>query len=195
MRVASVPDTIKRVPNGQRRTSGTRFSSISAHRLGETTRHVISAEDERTYESQNRRKRRGRDSNPRWSYPHSGFQDRCNRPLCHLSGGWFLPGLWCWRSQARAGYETSGDRGCRPLHAGPDSLLKKRERHSPDGEVARLLWRDREPGPFFNGLPGELTRERRCGFGSAGFGLKATHRLPLPDSCPPWPLAFLTAGA
>lgn len=30
-------------------------------------------------------KRRGRDSNPGWSYPHSGFQDRCNRPLCHLS--------------------------------------------------------------------------------------------------------------
>jgi hypothetical protein len=29
--------------------------------------------------------RRGRDSNPRYGCPHSGFQDRCNRPLCHLS--------------------------------------------------------------------------------------------------------------
>lgn len=30
--------------------------------------------------------RRGRDSNPGTSYLVSGFQDRCNRPLCHLSG-------------------------------------------------------------------------------------------------------------
>ncbi len=30
-------------------------------------------------------KRRGRDSNPGTSYPVSGFQDRCIRPLCHLS--------------------------------------------------------------------------------------------------------------
>ena len=27
----------------------------------------------------------GRDSNPRWSCPHSGFQDRRIRPLCHPS--------------------------------------------------------------------------------------------------------------
>ena len=32
-------------------------------------------------------KRRGRDSNPGWTCIHAGFQDRCNRPLCHLSGG------------------------------------------------------------------------------------------------------------
>src|SRR5205807_762542 len=30
-------------------------------------------------------KRRGRDSNPRSSFPDVGFQDRCNRPLCHPS--------------------------------------------------------------------------------------------------------------
>ncbi len=30
-------------------------------------------------------KRRGRDSNPGWTCIHAGFQDRCNRPLCHLS--------------------------------------------------------------------------------------------------------------
>jgi Phage integrase family len=30
--------------------------------------------------------RRGGDSNPRSGCPDSGFQDRCNRPLCHLSG-------------------------------------------------------------------------------------------------------------
>jgi integrase/recombinase XerD len=29
--------------------------------------------------------RRGGDSNPRSGCPDSGFQDRCNRPLCHLS--------------------------------------------------------------------------------------------------------------
>jgi hypothetical protein len=29
--------------------------------------------------------RRGRDSNPRWSFPHAGFQDRSHQPLGHLS--------------------------------------------------------------------------------------------------------------
>ena len=29
--------------------------------------------------------RRGRDSNPRWRLSQSGFQDRRDRPLCHLS--------------------------------------------------------------------------------------------------------------
>src|SRR5262249_59211477 len=32
------------------------------------------------------KKRRGWDSNPRWSYPHSGFRDRPVQPLQHLSG-------------------------------------------------------------------------------------------------------------
>ena len=27
----------------------------------------------------------GRDLNPRWGCPHDGFQDRCIKPLCHLS--------------------------------------------------------------------------------------------------------------
>jgi hypothetical protein len=31
-------------------------------------------------------KRTGRDSNPRWSFPHAGFQDRCLKPLGHPSG-------------------------------------------------------------------------------------------------------------
>src|SRR5438876_2605586 len=31
-------------------------------------------------------KRRGRDSNPRWGKPHTGFRDRPIRPLWHLSG-------------------------------------------------------------------------------------------------------------
>src|ERR1700743_1372970 len=31
--------------------------------------------------------RRGRDSNPRYSFPHNSFRDCHNRPLCHLSGG------------------------------------------------------------------------------------------------------------
>ena len=30
--------------------------------------------------------RRERDSNPRWSFPHSGFQDRRFQPLTHPSG-------------------------------------------------------------------------------------------------------------
>ena len=32
--------------------------------------------------------RRGRDSNPRWAFTQSGFQDRRDRPLCHLSAIW-----------------------------------------------------------------------------------------------------------
>jgi site-specific DNA recombinase len=32
--------------------------------------------------------RRGWDSNPRSSCEDAGFQDRCNRPLCHLSAMW-----------------------------------------------------------------------------------------------------------
>ena len=35
----------------------------------------------------------GRDSNPRWSCPHNGFQDRRNRPLCHPSETVFFAGL------------------------------------------------------------------------------------------------------
>ena len=31
--------------------------------------------------------RRGWDLNPRGTYAPAGFQDRCNRPLCHLSEG------------------------------------------------------------------------------------------------------------
>ena len=34
-----------------------------------------------------RLKRRGWDLNPRGTYAPAGFQDRCNRPLCHLSEG------------------------------------------------------------------------------------------------------------
>ena len=30
--------------------------------------------------------RRGRDSNSGWGRAHDGFQDRCIKPLCHLSG-------------------------------------------------------------------------------------------------------------
>ena len=31
--------------------------------------------------------RRGWDLNPRWGFPHSGFRDRCTKPLCDLSAG------------------------------------------------------------------------------------------------------------
>ncbi len=40
-------------------------------------------------------KRNGRNSNPGYPHGYSGFQDRCNRPLCHLSGCGFAGGiLW-----------------------------------------------------------------------------------------------------
>ena len=32
-----------------------------------------------------KKKRRGRDLNPGTGFPVSGFQDRCNQPLCHPS--------------------------------------------------------------------------------------------------------------
>ena len=34
--------------------------------------------------------RRERDSNPRWSFPHSGFQDRRFQPLTHPSSDQFI---------------------------------------------------------------------------------------------------------
>ena len=40
--------------------------------------------------------RRRWDSNPRWTFTHVGFQDRCIKPLCHssvaggLNGGWAI---------------------------------------------------------------------------------------------------------
>jgi hypothetical protein len=40
-------------------------------------------------------KRRGRDSNPGYPHGYSGFQDRCNRPLCHLSGCDVLLARFC----------------------------------------------------------------------------------------------------
>jgi hypothetical protein len=33
--------------------------------------------------------RRGRDLNPRYGCPYAAFRVRCDRPLCHLSGGVF----------------------------------------------------------------------------------------------------------
>ena len=35
--------------------------------------------------NRNEKWRRGWDLNPRWSFPHSGFRDRCTKPLCDLS--------------------------------------------------------------------------------------------------------------
>jgi hypothetical protein len=35
--------------------------------------------------------RMGRDSNPRWTFAHAGFQDRCLKPLGHPSS--FVPGI------------------------------------------------------------------------------------------------------
>ena len=43
--------------------------------------------------TENNKWRMGRDSNPRWSCPHNGFQDRRNRPLCHPSETVFFAGL------------------------------------------------------------------------------------------------------
>src|SRR5262249_31274171 len=37
------------------------------------------------YVKQSANQRRGRDSNPRWSFPHTAFPVLHNRPLCHLS--------------------------------------------------------------------------------------------------------------
>ncbi len=34
--------------------------------------------------------RREWDSNPRWTYAHDGFQDRCIKPLCHLSNNLYI---------------------------------------------------------------------------------------------------------
>ena len=61
--------------------------------------------------------RMGRDSNPRWTCAHAGFQDRCIQPLCHPSG---RPGRACAgpvqqpRHPARVGLrEQAGSRKAR----------------------------------------------------------------------------------
>ena len=51
-------------------------------------------------------KRRGRDSNPGSPHGDSGFQDRCNRPLCHLSGCGLLLEEILW---VRVEKSTAGD--------------------------------------------------------------------------------------
>ena len=50
-------------------------------------------------------KRRGRDSNPRWTLAHAGFQDRCIQPLCHPSecGAPMLAGRRVGAARTRAG--------------------------------------------------------------------------------------------
>src|SRR3974390_686858 len=42
--------------------------------------------------------RRGRDSNPRYGCPYAAFRVRCDRPLCHLSGGVFRASCGEWES-------------------------------------------------------------------------------------------------
>src|ERR1041385_2067829 len=46
---------------------------------------VAGSFDSYAFETTEWEKRRGWDSNPRWSYPHSGFRDRPVQPLQHLS--------------------------------------------------------------------------------------------------------------
>src|SRR5689334_22996009 len=49
-------------------------------------------------------RRRGWDSNPRWSYPHSGFRDRPVQPLQHLSAsGQQTNIVFCFRWSFREG--------------------------------------------------------------------------------------------
>ncbi len=51
--------------------------------------------------------RRGRDSNPGYPCGHSGFQDRCNRPLCHLSNT-------CHRNELRSFCKSKRSSRCTP---------------------------------------------------------------------------------
>ncbi len=74
-------------------------------------------------------KRRGRDSNPGYPHGYSGFQDRCNRPLCHLSGcGMLLReilGDWREKSIAAMSIET----GCIRRMVVPPSSSSVRIHH------------------------------------------------------------------
>src|ERR1044072_7591296 len=55
--------------------------------------------------------RRGRDSNPRSTHVESGFQDRLDRPLCHLSP--LVDGLWL-MVDSRRSVPTRGSRARLP---------------------------------------------------------------------------------
>ena len=55
--------------------------------------------------------RRGRDSNPRWGFPHAGFQDRSHQPLGHLSAAHSV-------RDSRASFELPNRRGApQDLHS------------------------------------------------------------------------------
>jgi hypothetical protein len=56
-----------------------------------------------------KRQRRGGDSNPRWSFPHTAFPVLHNRPLCHLSKTLFLLGFPAIRALARNAVDTFVD--------------------------------------------------------------------------------------
>ncbi len=62
-------------------------------------------------------KRRGRDSNPGMSCPISGFQDRCNRPLCHLS--------WLGAVAEATAPRSISTSSCRPTSRSPGCLRRR----------------------------------------------------------------------
>lgn len=59
--------------------------------------------------------RRRWDSNPRWAFTHVGFQDRCNRPLCHSSGPPAHSGTCSIREAAAAQVPKTAEPGRRGL--------------------------------------------------------------------------------
>jgi hypothetical protein len=86
--------------------------------------------------------RRERDSNPRWSFPHSGFQDHRHRPLGHPSAPLFYseirqfelscPRQWSFRPPFRAshlstfGFSSSGRRRSPHVRVWPKTPLVRR---------------------------------------------------------------------
>ena len=65
--------------------SGQKVSSGGTDEAADTNEESLDDPAENTGKPR-LRKRRDRDSNPGYPCGYSGFQDRCNRPLCHLSG-------------------------------------------------------------------------------------------------------------
>src|ERR1043166_8371372 len=79
--------------------------------------------------------RRGWDSNPRWPFDHSGFRDRCTKPLCDLSAEEKDEGGRMKDEDGSEGFPPSSFifYPCRP--SGPEELLH--ERAAVVGEHAR----------------------------------------------------------
>ena len=82
-----------------------------------------------------KKKRMGRDSNPRTPFDVSGFQDRCNKPLCHPSYFFAVP------------------MNCKTFRLSDVSLMEKSLRGDPEIQFPKPNSCPNDNGPNRNSAP------------------------------------------